>query len=49
VLRSGPYRVYFYSHESNEPATLNSFRSCLKVIDTFRVVQVLVVARKFVE
>ena len=20
VLRSGPYRVYFYSHESNEPA-----------------------------
>ena len=20
VLQSGPYRVYFYSHESNEPA-----------------------------
>lgn len=20
VLRSGPYRFYFYSHESNEPA-----------------------------
>ncbi len=20
VLRSGPYRVYFYSHEPNEPA-----------------------------
>ena len=20
VLRSGPYRVYFYSHESSEPA-----------------------------
>ena len=20
VLRSGPYRAYFYSHESNEPA-----------------------------
>jgi hypothetical protein len=20
VLRSGPYRVYFYSHEANEPA-----------------------------
>ncbi len=20
VLRSGPYRVYFFSHESNEPA-----------------------------
>ncbi len=19
ILRSGPYRVYFYSHESNEP------------------------------
>jgi len=23
VLRSGPYRVYFYSHESNEPARIH--------------------------
>jgi hypothetical protein len=23
ILRSGPYRVYFFSHESNEPSHLH--------------------------
>lgn len=29
VLRSGPYRFYFYSHEPNEPAHVHVDRSDL--------------------
>ena len=29
VLRSGPYRVYFYSHEPNEPAHIHVDRDKL--------------------
>lgn len=29
VLRTGPYRVYFYSHEPNEPAHVHVDRDAL--------------------